>query len=200
MAETLAIAGTAVSAIGTLVGSDAQATQARYEGKAQQKLANYQAAQLNQQAGQQRVTSQLQAIEEQRKARLAQSRAKAVAAASGGGTGGSVATILSRLASEGDLNANAATYEGEEAARGLEAQAAAERSSGSYANAASRYAAKNIRRAGYLSAAGTLIGGGAKLYSMDPTFYSKYFPKDETTSTPRFIGGIGGSGSHYQYG
>jgi len=174
MAQSLAIAATAVSTVGTLVGGEAQAAQARYEGKAQQTVANFQAAQLRQQAGQNRATSQLQAIEEQRKARLAMSRAKAIAAASGGGTGGSVQNILSRLRAEGDWNAAAAIYEGEEAARGMEAQAAASQAEGQYANAAGRYAAKNIRRASYLSAVGNALQGSA-------SFYEKYWPEEATT-------------------
>lgn len=176
MATSLMIAATAVSAVGTLVGGAAQAQQAKYAGKAQQTVAEFQARQLRQQAGQTRATSQLQSIEEQRKAKLAMSRAKAIAAASGGGTGGSVANILSRLRAEGDWNAAAALYEGEEAARGMEAQAAVEGATGDYANAAGRYAARNIKRASYISSVGHALQGAAG-------FYEKYWPEQDATGT-----------------
>jgi transcription initiation factor TFIID subunit TAF12 len=184
MAQALAVAATAVSTVGTLVGGEAQAQQARYEGKAQQQVANFHAAQLRQQAGQQRAVSQQEAIEQQRRARLARSRALAIASASGAGTDGSVQDILARLAAEGDINAQAAIYEGEEAARGLETQAGATQAEGKYANAASRYAARNIKRASYLSAAGTLMQGGS-------SFYSKYWPTDDATATAGETYGFG---------
>jgi hypothetical protein len=174
MAQALTIAATAVAAVGTLASGAAQAEQARYEGKAHQQVANFQARQMEQRAGQERAVSQMQAVEERRKARLARSRAIAVAAASGGGTGGSVQSILSGLSAEGELNAQAALYEGEESARGLENQAGASRAEGKYANAAGRYAAKNISRASYLSAAGTVMQGAA-------SFYSKYWPTEDAS-------------------
>jgi hypothetical protein len=172
MAQSLTLAATAVAAVGTLAAGAASAQQARYEGQAQQQVANFQAKQMQQRAGQERAVSQMQAVEERRKARLARSRAIAVAGASGGGTGGTVQDILSDLSAEGELNAQTALYEGEETARGLETQARATRAEGKYASAAGRYAAKNISRASYLSAAGTTMQGAA-------SFYSKYWPTEE---------------------
>jgi hypothetical protein len=199
MAQELApaLAATAVAVVGTLASASAQASQAKYEGAAQQQVANFQAKQLERKAGQERAVSQREAIEERRRARLARSKALAIAGASGGGTGGTAADILADLTAEGELNAGAALYEGEETARGLETQAAATRAEGKYASSAGSYAAKNIRRAGYLSAVGTTMQGAASMYS-------KYWPQDDTTTaaanTPRFVGGIGGTGAHYQYG
>jgi hypothetical protein len=174
MAQALAIAATAITAVGTLVGGAVEADAARAEGKAAQQIANFQARQMEQQAGQERAVSQREAIEQRRRARLAQSRALAIAAASGGGTGGTVQDILATLGAEGEMNAQAALYEGEEAARGLETQAAATRSQGRYANVSSRTAARNMRVSSYLSAAGTLMSDGS-------SFYSKYWPDDENT-------------------
>lgn len=176
MAEALAIAAAAVSTVGTLAGAGSQAAAAESEGKAQKAMAEYQARQLRYKAGQERASSQKQAINERRRARLAGSRARAVAAASGGGASDpTVMDILATLRGEGEYNAQSALYEGEESARGLEAQASAAEASGDYASAAAAYRAKATRRAGYMSAAGNLLSSGA-------SFYSKYWPEQEATT------------------
>jgi hypothetical protein len=189
MAQSFQIAATAVQVAGTIISAQAQANQARMEGKSQQQIAEFQARQMQTRAGQERAVSQMQAVEERRRARLARSKALAIAGASGGGTGGTVNDILSDLTAEGELNAQAALYEGEEAARGLEMQAAGTRAEGKYANAASRYASRNIKNASYLSAAGTTMQGAA-------SFYSKYWPQEDdtvlstnTTTNSNYTGG-----------
>jgi hypothetical protein len=200
MAQSFQLAATAVAVVGTLVAANAAAGQARSEGAAQQQMGQFQAKQLRQRAGQERAVSQRQAVEENRRARLARSKALAIAGASGGGTGGTVDDILADLTAEGRMNADAALYEGEESARGLETQANASIAEGKYANDASKYAARNIKRASYMSAAGTTMQGAASMYS-------KYWPEatDTTSSyveTPHWGYGsqYGKSAGHPVYG
>lgn len=176
MAQALTLAATAVATVGTLASASGQAQAAQAEGKASNQMAQFQARQLDRQAGQERATSQLQAIEERRKGKLARSRAMALAAASGAGTGGSVQDILSDLTSEAEFNAQGALYEGEESARGLETQASATRAGGQYAQKGSAYRARSLRNSSYLSAAGNLMQGGA-------SFYSKYWPEEDEVGT-----------------
>lgn len=174
--EALLIASTAVSAVGSLVSTQQSAAAAKSEGQASQALAEYNARQLRYKAGQERAVSQQRAIDERRQARLAGSRARAVAAASGGSaTDPTVMDILAALRGEGEYNAQSALYEGDEAAKGLEAQANNAIAEGQYAAATGRYKAKAIKRAGYMETVGTVLEGGA-------SFYDKYWPEEETAS------------------
>ena len=91
----------------TLASTAFQALQTSAAGKAEQQAANARQAALNNQAeqarqiaGQERATGQRKALEQRRQARIVSSRAMAVAAASGGGTGGNVETILGVLGAE----------------------------------------------------------------------------------------------------
>lgn len=174
--EALLVVGAAVSAVGTLVGSEMEATATKASGQAQKSIADYHASQLQRKAGQERAVSQQQAILERRAAGLAQSRARAVAAASGAGAGDpTVRDILAALRGEGEYRAKSALYEGEEIAKGLESEAAATKATAAYNASAANYSAKASRTSGYLSAAGTLISGGA-------SYYDKYWPKDEAAA------------------
>lgn len=139
----LALAGGALSAGSTIIGAKAEARELRRE-----------AVQLETQAGQERASSQRQAIDERRQARLAQSRGLAVAAASGAGADDpTVVNLLAGIEGEGEYRALSALYSGEESARGMEAEAAAR-----------RRGAKATKRAGLVKAAGTIISSGASLY------------------------------------
>src|SRR3990172_2605978 len=107
LAMIASLVGTAVSTVGQIQA-----------GNAARKSANFQAAQMNQQAGQERATSQRAAIEQRRAARIAASRATALAAASGGGaTDPTVLNILGDIKTEGEYNALSAMFGGEERAR-----------------------------------------------------------------------------------
>lgn len=139
----MAVAGTALKAGGTILGANAEAKELKKE-----------ARQLKDQAGTERATSQRQAMEERRQSRLAQSRTQALAAASGGGADDpTVVNIMANLEGEGEYRALASLYEGEEQARGLEAQAAARRRE-----------AKNTKRAGYINAGGTILQSAGSMY------------------------------------
>lgn len=143
----LEVAMVAGSTILSAVGSAQQ-------GRAQQRAANYQAAQYEQQAGQERASAQRAAIEEHRKATLAQSRALAVSAASGAGASDpTVMNIMGDLGSEGEYRALSALYEGEERARGLQMGAQAK-----------RYEGATAKQAGNMRAASTILSGGMSLY------------------------------------
>jgi hypothetical protein len=136
-------AGTLLTVGGTIAGANERAGSLRAE-----------AAQLDAQAMTDRASSQRKAIEERRQARLASSRALALAAASGGGASDPTVTkLIAGLEGEGEYRALSALYEGEESARGKEAQAAA-----------NRKGAKSAKTAGTLNAVGTILSAGASLY------------------------------------
>ena len=102
MAELAIFAPAAIKGVTKIVG-----------GIGKRKAAKREAAQYERRAGEARATSQREAIEERRQARLASSRALAVAAAGGGGA--SDPTVINRMAdlnAEGEYNAMAAMYEG----------------------------------------------------------------------------------------
>lgn len=176
MAQALAVAGTVVGAVGTLVSSESSASAAKAAGKDANRVAKWEAAQLERNAGQERAAAQRQAIEERRQGRLAISRARALAGASGAGVSDpTVTNILADLASQGETNALTAMWEGEESARNMEFQAAGRRYEGATAKAAGKTQAAAIRRAGYLDTIGTVLEGGSDFYTKygDPFFSPK---------------------------
>lgn len=139
----LMIGGGLLSASGQMTAANAKAAELRYE-----------ADQLDVQAGLKRATSQRQAIDEKRQATLALSRGLAVSAASGGGADDpTVVNALSGIAGEGEYRALTQLYNGEETARGMEAEAAAK-----------RRGASSTQSAGRLSALGTVLSTGASVY------------------------------------
>lgn len=169
-------ASAAIAAAGTLIGAEAEAQAVKAGAKAEGELAEYRAKQFKQQAGQERATAQRAAIEERRKGALARSRATAIAAASGGGVQGTdVENILSNLSAEGEYNAQSALYEGEEQARGLESQAAAELYGSKLNKSMASYQARVARRSSYVSAAGNVMQAGA-------SFYDKFWPEESKTT------------------
>lgn len=142
MAEAMAIGGAALKAGGSIFG-----------GLSANKAAKAEARQLETQAGLERATSQRQAMEERRQARLLNSRALAVAAASGGGADDpSIVNLMSDIDGEGAYRALAALYEGETEAQGMEAQAKARRKEG-----------KNAKIAGFINAGSSLLGAGSSM-------------------------------------
>lgn len=139
----LAIGGSALSAGGSIISANSQAKELRM-----------QADQLDAQAGLKRASSQRQAIDEKRQARLAVSRGLAVAAASGGGASDpTVVNTLANIEGEGEYRALTALYNGDEEASSMEAQAAA-----------NRRGASAVKTAGALKAAGTILSAGAGLF------------------------------------
>lgn len=134
---------------GSLIKARAQ----RQYGKAVDSAAQFEAEQLEQKAGQSIAVSQRVAREEVRKAELAQSRALALAAASGGGASDpTVVNIIAGLAGEGAYRQMVALYEGEDRARSYRLNADAR-----------RYEGKSARKAGTIGATGTLLSAGGSM-------------------------------------
>lgn len=99
-------------------GSEQAGEAAARQGERAKAAANFTADQLDQQAGQIIAVSQRQAIEDQRQARLVQSRAIAVAAASGGGLSDpTIVNLLGRIKGEGAYRAALDLYQGTDRAR-----------------------------------------------------------------------------------
>lgn len=156
-----------ISAAGTIFS----AVNALQQGSAQKKAANYQAAQLEQQAGQERASAQRGAIEQRKRATLASSRVKSLSAASGGGVlDPSIVDITGDIGTQGEYNALSALYAGEERGRGLEMGASAKRFEGAEA-----------KRASYYTAAGTLFNGLSN-QAYRSSLMDKYSPTDKPGS------------------
>lgn len=121
----------------------------------------FQAEQATVNAGQARAAAQREQAEQLRQSRLLQSRAVALAAASGGGVSDpSIVNLMGQIAGEGAYRGMVALYKGEEQARALRMEAAARR----YDAAAARRGGE-IRGAAYESAAvGSLLKGGMSLF------------------------------------
>lgn len=146
---TMAIAATVASTVMSAAGSI-------MSGNAANKAAKFEAAQMTQQAGQERATSQRQAIEQRRQAGLASSKITANAAASGAGaTDTTVLNLQGDTAATGEYNALSALYTGEEKARGMEMGATAK-----------RYEGANAAQAGKMQAAGTILSSGKSMYDI----------------------------------
>ena len=140
----------------TAVGTIASANQQRAAGKAANQAAQFEALQMERQAGEARATSQRQAIEQRRKSDYMRSRAQALAASSGAGAlDPTVVDIVSGIEGEGDLAARSVLYEGEVRATNRETAAAGRRFEG-----------ENAERAGKAAAAATMLKGAGSMFSM----------------------------------
>ena len=120
--ELLAGLGTVISGAGAIAG-----------GIAQKNASDFQAEQLQQQAQAERAKASRETEQQHKQADLMMSRQQALASTSGAGAGAdapSIVKIMSDTAGQGAYNAGMATWNGEERARGLEAQASAARMSG----------------------------------------------------------------------
>jgi len=176
-ADSIRGVSTLLSAGGSFMEGRSTAKAYKQAAKAEKKSGAFAAAQYNQQAGQARAESQRASIEEHRRARLAESRAVAVAAASGGGASDpTVMKILGNLAMEGEYNALAALYTGEETARGLENQATGALYNAKTAAAGYKSMASASKSSGLAKGVGTLLSGSA-------SFLEKYGDPISTPAT-----------------
>jgi hypothetical protein len=151
--------GTAISAASTLAGGDYAVTAAQMK----QQAANYQAAQLQQNAGGEIAAAQRQAFDVNQKTNLLRSSAVANAAASGINAGaGSAVTNQSGIVQRGQYLSNMDLWGGENRATGLMNQAQGLQ----YTGAMDALAGEEAQRAADASALGTLAGGGASLLRM----------------------------------
>lgn len=143
-----------------------------------QQAAEYQAAQLRQNAGQSQAMAERQAYNQDLDTRLLESRALAVAAASGGGASDpTVVNTIARIAGEGAYRKAAALYGGQDQARRQQMQAQA----AEYHGAEERANSNLVGEAQFARAGGTMLANQARLGSL----YAKY--------------GAGGPGSAQPY-
>lgn len=140
----------------------------RQAGDARRKAAEFEANVMQVQAGQTVAASQRDAMDLQRVGRLAQSRALALSAASGGGASSpTVVNLIGNLAKESSYNAARALYAGEEKARLMKLQAQTLREQGQFAQLTGDLSGRvaDTKARGYeLSGYGTLIGGAGGMY------------------------------------
>lgn len=153
----LTAAGAATSAAGTIMSGNAAAQ----GGQIAKNAEDFKAAQLNQQAVQSRAVAQRQALETGRKTTFALSSLQAGAAASGGGASDEGVTVLaSDIAGRGKYLSLADMYQGENTARGLEAQA----EGATYTGEADLFEGEQKQSASRYTAAGTILGGAGSMF------------------------------------
>lgn len=180
----------AVPYILTAVGTLAQMSASRAEGDAAYEAAKLRAAQereqarlealmLQREANDDRATSQRAAEEARRAARLRQSKALALAAASGASAADpDVINILGGLQGEGDYNAAVELYKGEDSATYKEWRADVAQIQGENAARMNLYQGRQAKSASRIKTIGTLAGGAATMYGM---YASRSAANDSTT-------------------
>jgi hypothetical protein len=116
-----------------LIGALISGVGALAEGAAAKNSADFEADQLRKKGDEEFASSQRDAAQSRKEAQLANSRAQALAAASGGGAGSDAPTILkimSDTAAKGEYNAQTQMYGGLSRRAGMLDQAAGRRASG----------------------------------------------------------------------
>ena len=204
------VAGTALSAMGTIAQGKAQAAalqaqadQARLQAKYNADVHNWQAAQLEVQGKDEQATAQRQAIQMRREKNLALSRLQATAAGSGfDATSGDVLHNAEEIAKYGTFRENMASYGGQARRREAEYGAAGHRySAATGQDLANRYAlsaesqAASARQVANLSAAGTIASGAGSIFSKFAPYSggtSDYYRTAGYSPMPSF--GFGGYG------
>ena len=169
--------GIAVANVGMSIYGGKKAKKAAREAAARNKVAKeFEAQQLEQQAGQSIAISQRAASRERRNAQVIASRALALAAASGGGASdSSVNNLLADINNEGAYRASIALYQGEENARRLRLSAAGKR----YEGEAGIVGAESRADAINLQTAASSLDAVSSLYSR----YSGGGPETTDTET-----------------
>lgn len=155
MAEAQALAAIAGAGARLYQGST-ERTMMRAEADAAERAAAVEAAGLRARANEERAAAAYEANERRRAANKVIGRQVALAADSGGGTGGTILDIIGETAEHGEMQAGAATYKGEQAARGLEDRAAI----GTW-QAGTK--ARSMRRRGEAAFTGSIFEGVSKV-------------------------------------
>lgn len=151
------LVGSMFSATGNYQAGDAAMANA----KAKKQEADFEAAQLMQQANTALASGQAQAIEERRQIGIINSRALAVAAAGGGAKDPTVINMIARNAAYGSYRAALSLYQGQDRARTLRMQAAGRTYEGEVA-----LQTGEAKQAAYrTAAAGSVIKGATSLYT-----------------------------------
>jgi hypothetical protein len=135
LAKTLQVGGTLLSSVGAIQAGNNAA-----------RAAEFNARELEEKGKAERAIASKKAVEKRRRKEIVLSRARAVAAASGGGQD---LDLLGDLEEEGEYNAQMAIWQGEEAARGRKNQAGATRFEGRMAKRASRFKAASTLLDGF---------------------------------------------------
>lgn len=144
IAPILAIAGTVVSAVGTIAA-----------GNAQKAAADFQAKQADARAAEERAASQRDAMEVNHKTDLVLSRQQALAAGSGfNALSPDIANLAGETAGRGAYQAEMTRYGGDVRGQDYNLRAAGLRMTG-----------QADQTAGYIGAAGTILQGGASWFS-----------------------------------
>lgn len=188
----------AMSGVGTLLnvfGNFAAGSAAARAGKDARAAAEFEAAQLDQAAGQGIASAQRKAIEERRRAALVASRQLAVAAASGGGASDpTITNLIADVEGEGAYRAAVALYEGDERGRQLRLGADAKR----YEGELMERGGKDRQMAYTLRGIGAGVTGYAGLYGK----YGQGGPKKYTPSSGggAWLDGPGGDSGNDLYG
>ena len=143
LSSIVSLVGTVVSAAGTIAA-----------GQSSRQAAEYEAAQYDIKAKEERAAGQLEAMELARQKRLALSRNQATAAASGfAASDPSILDLAGRIGSYGALQESLAQYGGASRAEGLGAQAEGTRLSG-----------RAREQGAYFDAASTILGGVSTMF------------------------------------
>ena len=153
----------AMKTIGTVfagAGNFMAGSAARATGEAQKAEAEFEAQQLEQQGGQVFAASQRTAMEKVRQGKLVESRALALAAASGGGTGAGVMNLIADLHADAAYRSAVALYEGEDKQRQMMMAAGAKR----YEGALAEKAGKSKQLAYNIAGVSAIFKGGSTLY------------------------------------
>jgi hypothetical protein len=145
----------AISLVFGLVGTLVQAAGAAAAGKEERKMQEYNAALLDRKAGQERAMASYRMQEQARKTKQLQSEGLARAAASGGGVLGSFEDIVEGNERRSAFLEGFERHQGEERAKGNEADASVKRMAGAAAERAGR-----IKSAGIVLSGLTKISGG----------------------------------------
>lgn len=136
-AQAVGLASTAMQALGQI-----------QQGQAANAAAKYNASILEQNARVERQQAMQREEQQRRQAGQILGQQRAAYAQAGGGMGGSALDVATQSGRDAELDALTLRYEGELRARGLETSAAME-----------RFAGQQARTHGYMSSAGTILGG-----------------------------------------
>jgi hypothetical protein len=160
---------------------------ALWYGVEQSKKAEFEATQMEEQAGTAIAVGQRENMEIQRIAKITESRALALSAASGGGASSPTAVrIMSKIAQRGAYEGAVAMYNAEERSRQLRINADAKRYEGQIAlQAGARGLQERVDYSSYNLAAGaSLIKGATSLYLR----YGQGGPNNTTAEAPASSG------------
>lgn len=160
--ETAVMAATIGAGVLGGVGSIKQGQAAEASAKSQANVLRANADQEMVRAGQERAMAQRAAEDKQIETDRLAGRQRAVAAASGGGTGGTAALIEAETAGEGKFHSDLELWKGEEKAKGLESQATIDRLSA----LDKERSGKAARKASYISAGSQILGSIGSAYSI----------------------------------